>query len=159
MPSGTHTHTHIYICVAKITISVSDNGLSPGRRQAILWNNAGILLIGLSGTNFSETLVGIQTFHSRKRTWKCCLQKWRIFCLGLNELWGLFYAAPCSIIHGVHAVYYAHICLFIQYIWIIVKRGQMDTQIDQKSYEDIHAYMRQWAGSSFVQVMACRVPS
>ena len=32
----------------------SDNGLSPGRRQAIVWTNAGIFLFGLLGTNFWE---------------------------------------------------------------------------------------------------------
>ena len=31
-----------------------DNGLSPGRREAIIWTNAGILLIGPLGTNFSK---------------------------------------------------------------------------------------------------------
>ena len=43
-----------HICVNKLAIIGSDNGLSPGRRQAIIWNNAGILLIGPLGTNFSE---------------------------------------------------------------------------------------------------------
>ena len=28
------------ICVSKLTIIISDNGLSPGRRQAIIWTNA-----------------------------------------------------------------------------------------------------------------------
>ena len=46
--------THIY--VIKLTIVGSDNGLSPGRRQAIIWTSAGILLIGTLGTNFSEIL-------------------------------------------------------------------------------------------------------
>ena len=32
---------------------------SPGRRQAILWINAGILLIGPLGTNFNEILMEI----------------------------------------------------------------------------------------------------
>ena len=32
----------------------SDNGLSPGRRPAIIRANAGILLIGPLGTNFNE---------------------------------------------------------------------------------------------------------
>ena len=45
-----------HICVSKQTIIGSDNGLSPGRRQAIIWTNAGILLIGTLGTNFSEIL-------------------------------------------------------------------------------------------------------
>ena len=39
----------------------SDNGLLPGRRQAIIWNNAGILSVGLLGTNFSEILIEILT--------------------------------------------------------------------------------------------------
>ena len=35
----------IYMSV-NYTISGSENGLSPDRRQAIIWTNAGILLIG-----------------------------------------------------------------------------------------------------------------
>ena len=42
-----------------VIIIGSDNGLSPGRRQAIIWTNAGILLIGPLGTNFSEILIEI----------------------------------------------------------------------------------------------------
>ena len=34
-----------HICVSKVTIIGSDNGLSPGRRQDIIWTSAGILLI------------------------------------------------------------------------------------------------------------------
>ena len=44
----------MHICVNKLTIIGSDNGLSPGRCQAIIWTNAGILLIGHLETNFSE---------------------------------------------------------------------------------------------------------
>ena len=40
--------THIWVC--KLTSIVSDNGLAHGRRQAIIWTNAGILLIGPLGT-------------------------------------------------------------------------------------------------------------
>ena len=36
----------IHICVGNLTIIGSDNGLLPGRRQAIIWTNAGILIIG-----------------------------------------------------------------------------------------------------------------
>ena len=49
--------THIY--VNKLTTIGSDNDLSPDRRQAIIWTNAGILLIGPLGTNFSEILIEI----------------------------------------------------------------------------------------------------
>ena len=52
--------THIY--VNNLTIISSDNGLSPGRRQAIIWTNARILLIGPLGTKFSEILIEIHTF-------------------------------------------------------------------------------------------------
>ena len=34
------------IWVGNLTMIGSDNGLSPGRRQAIPWINAGMLLIG-----------------------------------------------------------------------------------------------------------------
>ena len=46
-----------HICISKLTIIGSDNGLSPGRRQAIIWTNAEILLIGPLVTNFSEILL------------------------------------------------------------------------------------------------------
>ena len=48
---------------SELTIIASDNGLSPGRRQVIIWNNAGILSIGLLGTNFSEILIEILIFQ------------------------------------------------------------------------------------------------
>ena len=62
----------------------SDNGLLPGRRQAIIWTNAGILLIELMGTNFSEILIEIYTFSWHKMHWKMSSGKWQPFCLGLN---------------------------------------------------------------------------
>ena len=46
-----------HVCVGKLTIIGSDNGLSPGRHQAIIWTNAGILLTGPLETNYSETLI------------------------------------------------------------------------------------------------------
>ena len=55
-----------HICVSKLTIIDIDNGLSPGRRQANIWTNAGILLIGPLGTNFSEILIEIHIFSFRK---------------------------------------------------------------------------------------------
>ena len=39
-----------------------DNGLSPGRLQAIIWTIVGILLIRPLGTNFSELFIQIYTF-------------------------------------------------------------------------------------------------
>ena len=76
--------THIY--VRKLASIVSDNGLLPGRRQAIIWTNAGILLIGPLGTNFSKILIKIHTFSFKKMHLKMSSGKWRPFCLGLNVL-------------------------------------------------------------------------
>ena len=42
----THWGRVTHICVSNLTIIGSDNGLSPDWRQAIIWANAGILLIG-----------------------------------------------------------------------------------------------------------------
>ena len=54
----------------KLTIIGSDNGLSPGRCQAIIRTNAGILSIGHLGTNFIEILIEIQTFSLTKITFE-----------------------------------------------------------------------------------------
>ena len=62
----THWGRVTHICVSKLTIIGSDNGLSPGRRQAIIWANAGIFLIGPLGTNFSEILIEFHTFSFKK---------------------------------------------------------------------------------------------
>ena len=95
----THWGRVTHICVSKLTIIGSDNGLSPGRCQAIIWTNAGILLIGPLGTKFNEISIKIHTFHSRKCIWKCCL--WNgghfvsasmcyLICLK-------FYLCPCNV--------------------------------------------------------------
>ena len=82
----THWGRVTHICVSKLASIVSDNGLSPGRRQAIIWTNAGILLIGPLGTNFSEILIEIHTFSIKKMRMKVSSVKRRPFCLGLNVL-------------------------------------------------------------------------
>ena len=82
----THWGRVKHICVSRLTITGSDNGLSPGRRQAIIWTNAGILLIGSLGTNFGENLIEILTFSFTKMRLKLSSAKWRSFCLGLNVL-------------------------------------------------------------------------
>ena len=63
----------------------SDNGLSPDRRQAIIWTNAGLLLIGTLGTNLSEILIEILTFSFKKMRLKVSAKR-RPFCLGLSVL-------------------------------------------------------------------------
>ena len=78
----THWGRVTHICVSKLTIIGSDNGLSPGRRQAVIWTNAGILSIGPLGINFSEMLIEIVAFSFRKLRFKMSSVKWRPFCLG-----------------------------------------------------------------------------
>ena len=72
--------------MVKLTIIGSDNGLSPGRRQAIIWTNAGILSIGPLGTNFCEISNRIHTFSFKKTHLKMLSEKWWPFCLGLSVL-------------------------------------------------------------------------
>ena len=82
----THWGRVTHICVIILTIIGSDNGLSPGRRQAIIWTNDGILLIEPLGSNFSEILFGIQTYSFNKMHLKMSSAKWRPFWLGLDVL-------------------------------------------------------------------------
>ena len=63
--SLTHWSRVTHICVGNLAIIVSDNGLSPGRRQTIIWTKAGILLIGSLGTSAKSHPKFIY-FHARK---------------------------------------------------------------------------------------------
>ena len=64
---------------SKLTIIGSDNDLSPGRRQAIIWTNAGILLIWPLGTYFSEISIEIHIISFKKMHLKLSSGKWRPF--------------------------------------------------------------------------------
>ena len=93
----THWGRVTHICVSYWTIIGSDNGLSPGRHQAIIWTNAGILLIRTLGTNFSEILSEIHKFSLKKMHLKTSPGKWRPFCLGLNMLTPFLFLIRVSI--------------------------------------------------------------
>ena len=82
----THWGRATHICVSKLTNIGTDNGLLPGRRQAIIWTNAGILLIGTLGTKFSEILIESHSFSFKKMHMKMSSGNWRPSCLGLNVL-------------------------------------------------------------------------
>ena len=73
-----------HICVSKLNIIDSDNELSPRPWHAIIWTNAGILIIRPVGTKFIEHLVEMHTFSFKKIHLKISPAKWRPFCLGLN---------------------------------------------------------------------------
>ena len=59
-----------HIRVSKLTIIGSDNGLLPGRHQAIIWTNDEILLIGPLGTHFR-----IHTFSLKKMYFEMSSEK------------------------------------------------------------------------------------
>ena len=82
----THWGRVTHICASELSILDSDNGLSPGRRQAIIKTNAGILLIWPLGTNFSEILIEINTFSFKKMHLKMLSGKKPAIFLGLNVL-------------------------------------------------------------------------
>ena len=73
----------MHIGISKLTIIGLDNGLSPCQRQAIIWTNAGILLIRLIGTNLSEILIEIHVFSFNKMHWKMLSVYCNIFVLAL----------------------------------------------------------------------------
>ena len=77
---GHHIYIYIYIYIG------SDNSLSLGRRRAIIWTNAGILLIRPLGTNFNEIVIENHTFSFKKMHLKMSTAKWRLNCLGLNMI-------------------------------------------------------------------------
>ena len=74
---------NIYAPVTNIDL---DNGMSPGRNQAIIWTNAGIYLIRTLGANFSEILREIHAFSFKNMHLKMSSAKCRPFCVGLNVL-------------------------------------------------------------------------
>ena len=74
----------IHICVGNLTIIDSNNGLSPGCPQAIIWTNAEVLLNWPLGTNFSEIEIHIISF--KKMYLEVSFGKRWPFCLSLNVL-------------------------------------------------------------------------
>ena len=102
-----------HICVSKLTIIGSDNGLSPGRRQAIIWTNAEILLIGPLGINFNEILIAIEAFSFKKMHLKISAAKWRPFCLGLNVL----ISNNSSDIYFIHSYISCWLCDKLWFYW------------------------------------------
>ena len=84
----THWGRVMHICGSKLRIIDSDSGLSPRRRQAIMWTNAGLLLIGPLGTNFSEILIKIQNFSFTNMHLKISSAEQQLFCHGGDELVG-----------------------------------------------------------------------
>ena len=72
-------NAYIYIYIyASINLAIigPDNGLSPDRRQAIIWSNAEIFLIEPLGKNFSDIWTEIHTFSFKEIYLKMSSGKW-----------------------------------------------------------------------------------
>ena len=80
----------MHICVSKLSIIGSDDGLWPGRRQAIYWTNAELLLIRTLGTNVNDILGEIKTFSLKKMYLKNIV--WEIVANFLNVLSSKYYS-------------------------------------------------------------------
>ena len=74
---------HIHVCVSKLSIISSDDGLSPSRRQAIIWTNAGLLLIG---PKLQWNLNQISYIFIQENAFENVVWKMPSICLGLNVL-------------------------------------------------------------------------
>ena len=85
----THWGRVMHVCISNSTIIGSDDGLSPGWRQDIIWTNVIILLIRTLGTNFSEILNEIHTFSFKKMHVEMSSAKRHPFRLGLIVLNGM----------------------------------------------------------------------
>ena len=92
----------------KHTIIGSDNGLSPGWCQAIIWTSAGILLIWPSGTNFSEMLIEIHTFSFKKCVSICHLG---------NDVH--FVSASMWFFFGLNVFFSASFCFCLCYVYLM----------------------------------------
>ena len=94
----THWGRVTQICIGNSIIIASHNGLSPDRRQAIIWTSAGILLITPLGTNFREMFremfIKILTF-SLKKMFENVVCELEAICLCLIVLngrcWSIFF--------------------------------------------------------------------
>ena len=82
----THWGQVTHVCANELTIIGSDNGLLPGRRQAIIWINDGILLIGPLGIKFREIYIEILIFSFKKMRLKVSSVKLAAIFLDLNML-------------------------------------------------------------------------
>ena len=109
----THRGRVTHKFVNKLAIIGSDNGLSPGRRQAIIWTKA-ILFIRTAWTKLSK----IHKFQFKKMHLKMSFAKWWQFCLGLNVLKHRLFSTnkPPIWLGGVIALHHPQLRRRIEYV-------------------------------------------
>ena len=80
----THWGRGTQLSVGKLIIIGSYNGLSPDRRQAIIWTNARFIVNWTLANTFQWKFIQIQQFSLKKMHVKMSSAKWSPSCLGLN---------------------------------------------------------------------------
>ena len=97
-----------------------------GRRQAIIWTSAEILLIGPLGTNSSEILIGIQTFSFKKNPFENVVCEMASICLGLEVLIKIIHKHKWQrILHNIFWVYEHR----YNQVWLRVYKGTINYPI------------------------------
>ena len=90
LPRWTHSVTYwdrvTHICVGNLITIGSDNGLSPGRCQVIIWTNTGIHIVYWTTRNTPQWNVNRNSYIYIQGNTFVNVCKWRQFCLGLNML-------------------------------------------------------------------------
>ena len=75
-----------HICISKLTTINSDNGLSPGRHQVIIWANARWNIVNSNFRNKLQWNLKRNSYIFTKKYIEKNTLKWRPLCLGLNVL-------------------------------------------------------------------------
>ena len=96
----THSGRVMHICVSKLTIIASENGVSPGRHQAIIWTNAEILLIGHLVKTIKWNLKHNLYIFMQEMHFKMSSGKWRPQCVNLKPHQRKY----CMLIHGMYFI-------------------------------------------------------
>ena len=117
LSASTHQGRVMHIFVSKIVIVGSDNGLSPCRRQAIIWTKAWILWIWPSGTNLSDILIENITFSFTKVYLTMSSAKWLPLCFGLNVLNGTGNREKKHVYHAEFVIWLVKVCRHKELFW------------------------------------------
>ena len=97
-----------------------------GRRQAIIWTSAAILLIWPLGTNSSEILIGIQTFSFKKNPFENVVCEMASICLDLDVLIKIIYKHKWQRI--LHNTFWTYEHRYNQ-VWLRVYNGTISYPI------------------------------
>ena len=166
----THWGRVTHIGVSDLTIIGSDNGLSPGRRQAIIRTNAGILLIKPLGTNFSEILIEYSNISIQRNAFESVVCEKAAILSRPQYVKASVIFLPKYRQQNINCVTYqssvvvVNIIIFLRMSSLfricVMQFISFNPTLPIKPEHDqltSDAYMRQWARSSLIQIMARRL--